>query len=199
MKIWSCKIGECDEADVPSGGDAPMRNAITEAQLAQAQQREGLRAQSRTEGWQMLGNALGDWTSVEGLIQIARQRAHPELKNSTYPSRNAAQHMRDLVNDLANVCEALYATPTPAPPSIEELVRVFYEAAYNRKADGPFPGKVMGAEIQQGIAAVLERLQLEHRDDLVHMGRWNGDSTGGSIVSASEIEWTPYKDHLHYG
>ena len=27
-KIWSCKIGECDETDVPPGGDLPMRLAI---------------------------------------------------------------------------------------------------------------------------------------------------------------------------
>ncbi len=28
--------------------------------------------------------------------------------------------------------------------------------------------------------------------DLVRMGGWNGDSTGGSIVSISEVEWKPY-------
>ncbi len=29
--------------------------------------------------------------------------------------------------------------------------------------------------------------------DLIRMGFWNGDSTGGPVVSASEINWRPYK------
>lgn len=29
--------------------------------------------------------------------------------------------------------------------------------------------------------------------DLVRMGRWNGDSTGGVIVKSSEIEWEHYR------
>jgi len=28
MKIWDCKIGECDATDVPKGGDTPMREAV---------------------------------------------------------------------------------------------------------------------------------------------------------------------------
>jgi len=28
--------------------------------------------------------------------------------------------------------------------------------------------------------------------ELVRMGRWNGDSTGGSLVSIAEVEWKPY-------
>ena len=28
--------------------------------------------------------------------------------------------------------------------------------------------------------------------DLVRMGSWNGDTTGGFTVSSSEIEWKPY-------
>jgi hypothetical protein len=28
MKIWSCKIGECEELAVPNGGDGPMRKAV---------------------------------------------------------------------------------------------------------------------------------------------------------------------------
>lgn len=32
----------------------------------------------------------------------------------------------------------------------------------------------------------------EHGQDLVRMGAWNGDKAGGSVVSVSEIEWTPY-------
>ena len=31
MKIWDCKIGEIDEAKLPSGSDAPMRNAVRRA------------------------------------------------------------------------------------------------------------------------------------------------------------------------
>lgn len=50
--------------------------------------------------------ALGDWMSVDGLVQSGRQRSHAELAQCTYPSRGAAQHMRDLVRDLANVAEA---------------------------------------------------------------------------------------------
>lgn len=30
-KMWYCKIGECDPAEVPEGGDAPMRDAISRA------------------------------------------------------------------------------------------------------------------------------------------------------------------------
>ncbi len=30
-KIWSCKIGECAEDDVPHGADFPMRRAIRKA------------------------------------------------------------------------------------------------------------------------------------------------------------------------
>lgn len=30
-KIWSCKIGEVADADVPQGGDAPMRDAVYRA------------------------------------------------------------------------------------------------------------------------------------------------------------------------
>lgn len=30
-KIWNCKIGECEELDVPDGSDFPMRQAITRA------------------------------------------------------------------------------------------------------------------------------------------------------------------------
>lgn len=33
----------------------------------------------------------------------------------------------------------------------------------------------------------------ESGHDLVRMGRYNGDTTGGSVVSAFEIEWRPYK------
>lgn len=29
--------------------------------------------------------------------------------------------------------------------------------------------------------------------DLIRMGRWNGDTFGGSVVSASEIEWKEYR------
>jgi hypothetical protein len=31
--------------------------------------------------------------------------------------------------------------------------------------------------------------------DLVRMGCWNGDTTGGFVVSASEIEWKEYRSH----
>lgn len=31
MKIWTCKIGECDDADLPSGADGPMREAVQKA------------------------------------------------------------------------------------------------------------------------------------------------------------------------
>lgn len=34
MKIWSCKIGEVDEATLPEGADAPMRQAIFQAFVA---------------------------------------------------------------------------------------------------------------------------------------------------------------------
>lgn len=33
----------------------------------------------------------------------------------------------------------------------------------------------------------------ESGHDLVRMGRWNGDSMGGRVVSASDIEWKPYR------
>ena len=29
--------------------------------------------------------------------------------------------------------------------------------------------------------------------DMIRMGRWNGDTMGGSVVSASEIEWKAYR------
>ena len=29
--------------------------------------------------------------------------------------------------------------------------------------------------------------------DLVRMGRWNGDTMGGAVVAASEIEWKEYR------
>lgn len=32
--------------------------------------------------------------------------------------------------------------------------------------------------------------------DLIRMGRWNGDSIGGPVVSCNDIEWVPYTDHL---
>lgn len=31
MKIWTCKIGECDDADLPSAADGPMREAVGRA------------------------------------------------------------------------------------------------------------------------------------------------------------------------
>lgn len=31
MKIWSCKIGECDAELLPDGADAPMRAAVERA------------------------------------------------------------------------------------------------------------------------------------------------------------------------
>lgn len=31
MKVWSCKIGECDAALLPDGADAPMRAAVESA------------------------------------------------------------------------------------------------------------------------------------------------------------------------
>ena len=30
-KIWTCKIGECDDTDLPSGADGPMRAAVAKA------------------------------------------------------------------------------------------------------------------------------------------------------------------------
>ena len=29
--------------------------------------------------------------------------------------------------------------------------------------------------------------------DLTRMGRWNGDTEGGRVVSTTEIEWKPYQ------
>jgi hypothetical protein len=29
--------------------------------------------------------------------------------------------------------------------------------------------------------------------ETIRMGRWNGDTTGGTVVSANEIEWRPYR------
>lgn len=29
--------------------------------------------------------------------------------------------------------------------------------------------------------------------DLLRMGRWNGDTAGGSVVSINDIEWRPYR------
>lgn len=29
--------------------------------------------------------------------------------------------------------------------------------------------------------------------NMVRMGNWNGDTTGGSIVDVNEIEWKPYR------
>lgn len=48
------------------------------------------------------------------LAGIARVRASAHLANTTYPSRGAAQSMRDLVNQLADAIEALRA-PTASP------------------------------------------------------------------------------------
>lgn len=31
MKIWECKIGECDSKQLPNGSDLPMRQAVREA------------------------------------------------------------------------------------------------------------------------------------------------------------------------
>lgn len=31
MKIWSCKIGECEEGDLSEGADSPMRRAVEKA------------------------------------------------------------------------------------------------------------------------------------------------------------------------
>ncbi len=31
-----------------------------------------------------------------------------------------------------------------------------------------------------------------NRCGLIRMGAWNGDTTGGLVVSAYEIEWKPY-------
>ena len=28
---------------------------------------------------------------------------------------------------------------------------------------------------------------------VIRMGRWNGDTTGGAVVDASEIEWKDYR------
>lgn len=30
QKLWECKIGECDAAKLPPGGDNPMRDAVAE-------------------------------------------------------------------------------------------------------------------------------------------------------------------------
>jgi hypothetical protein len=29
--------------------------------------------------------------------------------------------------------------------------------------------------------------------DLIRLGRWNGDTIGGYVVSISDIEWRPYR------
>lgn len=31
LKVWSCKIGECEPADLPDGADLPMRSAVERA------------------------------------------------------------------------------------------------------------------------------------------------------------------------
>jgi hypothetical protein len=31
MKIWTCKIGECEDSTLPMGADSPMRQAVREA------------------------------------------------------------------------------------------------------------------------------------------------------------------------
>lgn len=32
--------------------------------------------------------------------------------------------------------------------------------------------------------------------NLVRMGRWNGDSSGGCVVDSHAIDWKPYREHL---
>ncbi len=32
----------------------------------------------------------------------------------------------------------------------------------------------------------------ESGHDMIRMGRWNGDKSGGSVVSVNDIEWRPY-------
>lgn len=29
--------------------------------------------------------------------------------------------------------------------------------------------------------------------DMIRMGRWNGDTTGGAVVSSADIEWKEYR------
>ena len=31
MDVWECKIGRCDDVDIPDGADSPMRNAVERA------------------------------------------------------------------------------------------------------------------------------------------------------------------------
>lgn len=33
---------------------------------------------------------------------------------------------------------------------------------------------------------------IEGQSSMIRMGRWNGDSTGGSVVSVMDIEWGDY-------
>lgn len=41
---------------------------------------------------------------------------------------------------------------------------------------------------------VVGYVTYEKGYDLLRMGDYNGDSKGGKIVSASEVEWTPCKN-----
>lgn len=53
-----------------------------------------------------------------------------------------------------------------------------------------FKSKVGGYEYRFGYVTYISG------HNMIRMGRWNGDTTGGPIVDCNEIEWQPYTDHL---
>ena len=56
----------------------------------------------------------------------------------------------------------------------------------------PPPGSMVYWKAQNAVEWRFGYCTYVSGPDIVRMGRWNGDTTGGSVVSTGGIQWKPY-------
>lgn len=93
MKIWSCKIGEVDEAQLPRGADSPMRNAVEEAY----ERITGREAVFIFSGW---GAEL---TEPERAVVEDRLPELPEGRRHVVEANRLREGLEVLVQELRNI------------------------------------------------------------------------------------------------
>lgn len=95
MKIWSCKIGECDAALLPEGADAPMRAAVGRAY----REVTGVDAAFNFSGW---GAEL-----EEPERAVVEKREPSEEYYRDWLKREAAPDLYEALKDASAVIEMM--------------------------------------------------------------------------------------------
>lgn len=111
MKVWSCKIGECDAELLPDGADAPMRAAVERAY----RELTGFDAAFNFSGW---GAELSEPERA-----VVEKREPSEEHYRAWQIQQAAPDLYEALSDV----EFLFARPGEnSVERFERLAEAFY-------------------------------------------------------------------------